>query len=143
MINNYKIVDQYIGISLKLLTHETTLFPMYYFLITLAYVACIHIYINKITWGLMCTDVQKCAKMSSAHITPKYTRNTLCRHEMDPGHGGTPSTDRKSTRDMAEQTLPTGNRPGTRRNSLCRPDTLPEPPHGRAISRLNRLGKKN
>ena len=63
-------------------------------------------------------------------------RNTLCRSEIDPGHGKTHSADRKSTqdevehtlltlkltRDAAEHTLPTGNRPGTWRNTLCRPE---------------------
>ena len=47
---------------------------------------------------------------------------TLWRPEIVPGCGGTPSTDRKSTRDVVEQTLPTGNRPGTWRNTLCRPE---------------------
>ena len=42
---------------------------------------------------------RKCAKMS----------NTLCRLEIDPGRGGTHSADRKSTRDVAEHTLPTRN----------------------------------
>ena len=55
---------------------------------------------------------RKCAKMS----------NTLCRLEIDPGRGGTHSADRKSTRDVAEHTLPIGNRPGKWQNTLCRPD---------------------
>ena len=39
--------------------------------------------------------------------------------EIDPGPGGTHSADQKPTRDAAEHTLPTGNRPGPWRNLLC------------------------
>ena len=46
-------------------------------------------------------------------------QNTLSRPENDQGHGGTHSANRKSTRDVAEHTLPTGNRSGTWRNTLC------------------------
>ena len=35
--------------------------------------------------------------------------NTLCRLEIDLGRGGTYSTDRKLTHDVAEHPLPTGN----------------------------------
>ena len=53
---------------------------------------------------------------------PRPGRNSLCQPEIDPGHGGTPSSDRKLTRDVAEHTILTGNWPGTRRNTLCRPE---------------------
>ena len=67
---------------------------------------------------------------------PWTWRNTLCWPKIDREHGGTHSTDRKSTLDVggthsadrkstldvAEHPLPTGNRPGTWRNTLCRPE---------------------
>ena len=56
---------------------------------------------------------------------PGTWRNTLCRSEIDPGRGGTPSADRKSTQDVAEQILPTRNRPGTWRSTLYRLEIAP------------------
>ena len=71
---------------------------------------------------------------------PRMCQNTLCQPEIDPGHGGTHSADRKLTidvaeidpghggthsanrkliQDKAEHTLPTGNQPGTRQNTFC------------------------
>ena len=50
--------------------------------------------------------------------------NTLCRPDIDLGNCGTHSAGRKLTQDMAEHTLPTGNRPKTWRNTLCRPEMV-------------------
>ena len=55
-------------------------------------------------------------------------RNTLCRPEIDPGHGRTHSADRKTTRDTSKHTLLTRNCPGTWQNTLCRPEI--DPGHG-------------
>ena len=42
--------------------------------------------------------------------------------QIDPGHGGTHSVDRKSTQDMAEHTLPIKNRPRLWWNTYCQPE---------------------
>ena len=44
---------------------------------------------------------------------PGTQQNTLWRPEIDPGCGGTHSANRKSTQNVVDHTLMTGNRPGT------------------------------
>ena len=53
---------------------------------------------------------------------PRTWWNTLCRPEIDPGHGRTYSANQKSTQAVAEHILPTGISPGTWQNTLCWPE---------------------
>ena len=76
------------------------------------------IYITKILRGCMCT--QMCSQMTihynplMTNYQPRTWRNTLCRPEINPRRGGTPSADRKSTRDVAEHPLIDGTELGYR-----------------------------